>query len=404
MHVAYLTPQYPKVSHTFVRREIHELERRGHRILRLSIRRPEAEVVDAADRAERERTLVVLAQPPGRLAAAFARVALTRPGRLLRALALSLRQGLAGGAGLVRHLAYLVEATFVLERLRAEGVEHVHVHFGTNAASVARLLRRLGGPPYSITVHGPDELDAPAAHALGAKIEESAFTIAISDFTAAQLRRWVAPEQWSKLRVVRCTVDERFFEAAEPVRDDAHGLVCVGRLSAQKGQLVLLDAFAELLRKRPDLEGARLVLAGDGEMRAQVEGRIAALGLAERVAITGWIDEARVREELRRARCLVLPSFAEGLPVVLMEALAMARPVISTWVAGIPELVVPGESGWLVPPANPVALAEAMAAALDAPAEQLHRMARAGARRVRERHAVATEGELLEALLRGAAG
>jgi glycosyltransferase involved in cell wall biosynthesis len=399
MRLAYLTPQYPKVSHTFVRREIHALEAAGHDVLRISIRRPDGELtVDPADRAEREKTVFCLAAGPARLAAAVAATALRRPGPALRTLGRALRLGLAGGRGPIAHLAYWVEACFVLGRLEAHGSEHVHVHFGTNAATVAWLVRDLGGPPFSMTVHGPDEIDAPLAHRLGDKIRASRFTVAISHYTSAQLRRWVPPSEWSKLHVVRCSVDEGFLDAATPVPETSRTLLCVGRLCPQKGQLVLLEAFAAVADRHPD---ARLVLAGDGEMRADVEAAIARLGLGARVEITGWIDEAAVRGHLAACRALVLPSFAEGLPVVIMEALAAGRPVLSTWVAGIPELVRPGENGWLVPAADREGLAVALEAVLTTPAERLTEMGERGARAVRERHHAATEAGRLAALFAG---
>ena len=395
MRLAYLTPQYPKVSHTFIRREIAALEARGHEIERISIRTPEESLfVHPEDEAERARTFFVLAQGPLALALAVLAVGVTRPAAAARGLALALGSG--RGSGTLRAFAYFAEACLLLRRLEARGIAHVHVHFGTNAATVALVLARLGGPSFSVTVHGPDELDAPLGHALAAKVAAARFVAGISDFTAAQLRRWSDPAHWARIRVVHCSVDERFFAAARPIAPDARELVCVGRLCAQKGQLVLVEAFARLAAERPD---ARLVLAGDGEMRADLERAIARLGLSERVRITGWVDEAKVRELVLAARGFVLPSFAEGLPVSIMEAFALGRPVISTYVAGIPELVRPGENGWLVPAGNVDALALAMRELVDAPSERLDALGAAGARAVRERHSADTEAARLERIL-----
>jgi glycosyltransferase involved in cell wall biosynthesis len=399
MRLAYLTPQYPKVSHTFIRREIHALEKRGHVVLRISIRKPAAGMtVDPADEAERERTVFCLAAGPKALLAAVAQALLRAPGAGLASLAEVLRMGLGPDRGVLAKLAYWVEACFVLSVLRRERIEHVHVHFGTNAATVALLVRRLGGPPFSMTVHGPDEIDAPRSHALREKVEASSFTVGISHYTVAQLRRWARPEDWPKLHVVRCSVDEAFFREAVPVDPASQTLLCIGRLCAQKGQVLLVAAFASVLREHP---GARLVLAGDGEMRPEVESAIRRSGLEHAIEITGWIDEARVRERLRACRAMVLASFAEGLPVVLMEALAMRRPVISTFVAGIPELVRPGENGWLVPASDADALAEAMGRALRLPGAALAEMGARGAERVRELHDPASAAARLERLIQG---
>lgn len=396
MRIAYLTTQYPKVSHTFIRRELREIERRGHFILRLAIRRADAAIVDPADLEESGRTTQCMAQPRRRLLGGALSTFLSRPIRFLRAMKMALDMGHRSERGLLRHLAYLVEAGWMLKGLRRHRIEHVHVHFGTNATAVARLVRCLGGPPYSFTIHGPNEFDSPRSWRLEDKQADAAFVVAITDYCSAQLRRWARPEDWSKIHVVHCGVSEKFFRECEPIEPTSRRLVCVGRLCAQKGQLLLVEAVGRLCHE--GLE-PQLVLAGDGEMKPAIERRIDELGLREQVRITGWIGEADVRKELLAARAMVLPSFAEGLPVVIMEALALSRPVISTYVAGIPELVRPGETGWLVPAGNVEDLADAMREALLAPVEQLDRMGASGRRRVRELHDVAVEAGRLERLL-----
>ena len=399
MTLAYLTTQYPKVSHTFIRREIRELETRGHRILRVAIRSPADAVVDPLDVEEAGNTLVVLAQPTLALLRAVCTTALTEPRSFARSFATVLRLALRGDRGLVAHMAYLVEAAYLRRHFEAAKVSHVHVHFGTNAATVALLLKQLGGPPYSLTIHGPDEFDAVRGLALAAKVEESSFTVAVSDYTAAQLMRWVDLPAWKRIHVVRCAVDERFLAAVDPIREDFNTLVCVGRLTPQKGQLLLLEAVGGLVREGLDL---RLVLVGDGELRPAIEERIAALGLRQHVSITGWVGEAEVRQAVHSARCLVLPSFAEGLPVVLMEALALGRPVISTFVAGIPELVEPGRSGWLVPAGSVAELGSALREALQTPVQRLNEMGLAGRERVLRNHRLCSEVDRLAAQLEAA--
>lgn len=400
LRLAYLTTQYPSVSHTFIRREIEGLEALGCAVRRFSIR-PGSAVVDPADTAEVQKTYTCLAQPKARLLLTAALTLARRPGAALRALRMALAMSQRSDRGLVRHLAYLIEAAVLLPRLQRDGVSHLHVHFGTNAAAVARLMRCMGGPRFSMTVHGPDEFDAPAAFSLGDKIRESAFTIGVSSYGTAQLRRWVPPEYWNRIHMVHCTVDESWLAPAPPVDEASRTLVCVGRLSAQKGQILLVDAFARLVADGAD---GRLVLVGDGEMRTTVEARIAQHGLADRVTITGWQAEAQVRAHLASARVFVLPSFAEGLPVVIMEALAQERPVISTYIAGIPELVRPGENGWLVPAGDTDALCAAMSDALSAPVSRLHNMGRAGRARVMAEHHRACEAQKLHDLFLRAAG
>jgi glycosyltransferase involved in cell wall biosynthesis len=400
MRVAYLTTQYPKPSHTFIRREILALEKRGVEVVRLAIRRGESRPVDPVDQEEAERTIHCLDQSWWRIVLGVVREALA-PIAWTRALALSLTMGGKSDRGRLRHLAYLAEACFFFGVLRRSRVSHVHVHFGTNAAAVARLIRCLGGPSYSFTVHGPDEFDAPVGLSLRAKIEDAHAVVAVSEFTAAQLRRWTDPSLWGRIHVVRCGLDDEFFGEPTPIPAESRTLVCVGRLTPQKGQLVLVEAM-DLLRRRG--VGARLVLVGEGELRRVLEGRVKELGLTDHVEFAGWCSDRGVREHLREARCLVLPSLAEGLPVVLMEAFALARPVVSTWIAGIPELVRPGENGWLVPAGSHQALADALEQVLGHPTEVLDRLGRTGRERVNAFHDVRLAAEQMEMIFRRAVG
>ena len=395
LRLAYLTTQYPAVSHTFIRRELVELERRGHHVLRLAIRRVAGPLPDPADSAEQSKTLHCLAQPMVALLVAVICSMASRPFRFVATAGAALTLARRSDRGLVRHLAYLVEAAYLLGVVRRERIQHVHVHFGTNAAAVALLMRRLGGPSYSIAIHGPAEFDAPIGLSLAKKVEAAAFVTAISHFGSAQTKRWTPLRAWPKVHIIRCGVGESFVQPATPIDPDSRTFLCIGRLNEQKGHLLLLDAFAHLVESGAQ---ARLVLAGDGELRGEIESRIAALGILDWVEITGWIDEAGVRQRIRECRAVVLSSFAEGLPMVLMEALALGRPVIATSIAGIPELVQPGVSGWLVPAGNAPALAEAMDAALSAPAHRLDAMAAAGRIAVSERHSTASEAAKLESL------
>jgi glycosyltransferase involved in cell wall biosynthesis len=195
--------------------------------------------------------------------------------------------------------------------------------------------------------------------------------------------------------VVRCGVDAAFLAGGPQPISDVARFVCVGRLAEQKGQLLLLDALARLANEGHSFE---MVLAGDGPMRPAIEKRIARLNLGERVRISGWLSNESVRKEILDARALVLPSFAEGLPVVLMEALALGRPVVTTFVAGIPELVEAGWSGWLVPAGSINELADALRQALETPVDRLEAMGRIGAERAAARHDARTEAAKLAAL------
>ncbi len=393
LRVAYLVNRYPAVSHSFIRREIAGVEACGIEVRRFSVRAvDDAEVVDSADRAERDRTTVLLRGGGLALLGALAGAALTRPIRFLRALGAAWSLGGKSDRGRLRHLGYLAEACLLRSRLRREDVAHLHAHFGTNPAAVARLTRLLGGPPYSFTVHGPEEFDRPEALGLREKIREAEFVVAISEFGRSQLMRWTDPSAWPKLHVVRCGVDADFLSANGAPPPERRRLVCVGRLCEDKGQLILMDAAGRLKQEGLEFE---IVLVGDGALRRPIEEKIRALGLDGRIQLRGWMDGAGVRREVSEARALVLPSFAEGLPVVIMEALALGRPVISTYVAGIPELVRPGVNGWLVAAGSVDALTASLREALEASGDRLASLGSAGRAAVAERHDAKKEAERL---------
>ncbi|MEW6074530.1 MAG: glycosyltransferase [Planctomycetota bacterium] len=395
MKIGYLTNQYPKATHSFIRREIAALEALGVEVERFTMRRAGPDLTDSLDLAEVARTHVLVNRGAPGVAADLLRGAAAQPVRFARALRRALRLGWRSDRGLLLHLAYLGEAERLRRLARRLGIEHIHAHFGTNPPACALLANALGGPSFSFTVHGPEEFDAPRALKLRAKIAAARFTAAVAEHGRSQLWRWCDPEDRDRIEVVRCGVDEVFLGRDPAPVPDVPRLLCVGRLCAQKGHFVLLRAAARLVAAGVELE---LVLAGDGELRAPIEALAGRLGLRDRVRILGWIGGERVRDEILAARALVLPSFAEGLPVVIMEALALGRPVVSTFVAGIPELVVPGESGWLVPAGDADALAAALREVLAAPVGRLGAMGAAGRRRVRERHDVRQEAARLRDL------
>lgn len=394
VRIAYLTTTYPSVSHTFIRRELTELEKTVGEIDRFAIRHTPYDIVDPDDAREDSKTFRILTQPASRWAHALLRRGLARPLATARGLRKAVLLGFRSQRGLSRHVMYFAEALLLLDEVERRGVEHVHVHFGTNPAAVAQIMRAMGGPPYSFTVHGPDELDAPIGLSLGSKIADASFVVAITSFCAGQLRRWAGHQDWDKIRIVHCTVGEEFFTQARPIDPASKTLICVGRLSAQKGQLLLVEAFADAVANGTDAE---LVLAGDGDMRPQIEQLITRRGLEDRVRITGWISGEEVRRELIRSRALVLPSFAEGLPMVIMEAFALGRPVLSTYIAGIPELVVDGDNGWLIPSGDTQAVTRGIDRVMRTPVAELEAMAERGRAAVRKQHYTPIESaKLLE--------
>ena len=392
MQITYLINQYPKVSHSFIRREILALERQGFNVQRIALRGWNEAVVDAEDTAEQKKTQYVLAQGVASLLLATLKVLFTAPARFFVALRLALKMARASEKSLPYHLIYLAEACKILPWLKSHQSQHLHAHFGTNSAEIAMLAGVLASLPYSFTVHGPEEFDKPQALGLNTTIHHAKFVAAISAFGRSQLFRWASYFDWQKIKIVHCGLEASFYNVpAMPIAATSR-LVCVGRLCEQKGQMLLLEAAKKLNDSGINFE---LILAGDGEMRAEIESLIIQYQLQDKVKITGWISSDEVRNHILSSQALVLPSFAEGLPVVIMEAMSLKRPVISTYIAGIPELLKSGENGWLCVAGDVEDLTKAMREALTLPVESLQKMGDAAYTRVIARHNIDIEAAKL---------
>ncbi len=389
--VCYLINQYPKISHTFIRREILALESLGAEVHRVSVRQVAEKLVDVVDQQEQERTHFIIGQSKASSAQAMALAALGNFFLLVKSLPLCFRLAKNANGTYVKHFFYLLEACWLFEFCKKRDVHHVHAHFGTNSATVALLCRSLGGPQYSFTVHGPEEFDSPRALSLQEKIGCAKFVVAITSFCKSQLFRWADFADWSKITEVHCAVDDDLLKQSPSPVTTTRRFVSIGRLCEQKGQIVLLQAMARIRQKCPDIQ---LHLIGDGEYRGYFEQFIKDNDLQNNVVLHGWQGTAGIIEQLDSGTALVLPSFAEGLPVVIMESFARRRPVLTTYIAGIPELVTP-DCGWLVPAGDVDALTGAMQAVIDTPAEQLSAMGDRGYAAVRSRHSAVKEAEKL---------
>ena len=402
MRVAYLVNQYPQPSQAFIRREIRALEAQGSDVARFTVRRYRGMLVDPADQEEQSKSVSVLDQGGLVLIKDTVLAAVRSPGRFFRALRLTWQHARRGDRGRLVQMVYLAEAATLRRLLSQAGVDHLHAHFGTNSTEVALLCRMLGGPPYSFTAHGPEEFDRVIALHLRDKVHYSAFAVCISSYGRSQLWRWIDFEDWPKVKVVHCGVDEHYLAAGDPPAvPDSRDFVCVGRLVGQKGQLVLAEAARRL---RDSGEQFCIHLLGDGPLRGEIEKFVARHRLENHLKLHGFASGADVRRRIVESRATVLPSFAEGLPVAIMESLALGRPCITTYVAGIPELVEPGQTGWLVPAGDADALTAAMADVLRATPTKLTEMGRRGAHRVRERHDVMQEAGRLRRYFSESAG
>lgn len=372
--VAYLVSRYPAVSHTFILREVQGLRALGLHVEVASVNAPDREPQRMTDdeRAEAAGTYGLKQHGVAGALAALGWAAATRP----LALARTLRAALGFGRGLRRvySLAYAVEAAMVVRWMSQRGLRHLHVHFGNEAAAVGTLARTLGGLGLSITIHGPDEFDDVPGQRLRHKVEMADRVVCISQFARSQLMRLTAPGQWAKLQLCRLGVDPQRFAPAAPRAPGPVRLLSVGRLAPAKGQLLLVNACAALRREGLAFE---LRIVGDGPDRARLQDAVRRQGLDACVRFTGALNQAEVRAELAQADAFVLPSLAEGIPVVLMEAMASGLPCVTSPVNGIPELIEHEHSGLFAAAGDTEALTDQLRRVItDAPLRQ--RLAAAG--------------------------
>jgi colanic acid/amylovoran biosynthesis glycosyltransferase len=356
--LAYLTSQYPAASHTFIRREIEALRQQGWSIDTFSIRPPGSdETASDTDRSEAGQTFYILRQSLLAFAGAHIAALFTQPLAYFRTFGLALTHRAPGARGLFLGFAHFAESVLLARELRRRGITHLHNHFANSAATVGLLATRLLGIRWSFTMHGISETDYPAGLMLGRKIEAADLVACVSYFGRAQGMRLVDPAHWEKMHVIRCGVP---LDRLPPKESGSGGptIICVGRLSPEKGQTGLLRAFARLRANYPD---PTLRLVGDGPDRQALERLSEELGVNDAVTFAGRLPEPETLVEIARADLLVLPSFMEGLPIVLMEAMALGVPVIASRVAGIPELVSDGKTGLLFAPSDWDELAQCIA-------------------------------------------
>lgn len=397
--VAYLTGDYPKVSHTFILREVTALRDLGLDVQTCSVRRPPAEEFSgAAEQAAYASTFFILdaAKKPLRLMAAHGRAIRANPRGWLSALRLAWRTRSPGAKAAIWQMFYFLEAGVLADHLHKIGAVHLHNHFVDSSCSVAMLASQIGNVPFSFTLHGPTELYEPHRWRLDEKIARSAFSAYISHFARSQGMLFSDPTHWDRMRIVHCGIEPGRYGRDSDVAP-GKTMMFIGRMSGVKGAPLMIDALAALLPRHPD---ARLLMIGDGPERPALERQAAQLGVSDAVQFTGYQTQDQVAAHLARADLLALPSFAEGVPVVLMEAMASGLPVVSTRIAGIAELVEDGVSGYLTPPGDLATLVARLDTLLS-DADLRQRMGQKGREKVVADYAITTEAGWLADLFAG---
>lgn len=406
--IAYLMSHYPAISHAFVLREVEHLRATGVEVDTLSIHRAAAEdLLSEADRAAAATTMSVLPTDARQLIGAHVAALVRSPRRYLSTLGLALRTGAPGLRERLWHLFYFAEAMILLRHCRRAGIAHLHAQFADGATDVAMLVthyrrgQRIGGMEctWSLAVHGSVEFYNVDRYALTDKIEDARFAVGISDFGRSQLMRLSDSSRWDHIHVVRCGVDLAVYEPPAERSDSgtSANVLFVGRLLHGKGLSLLFDAVTELGRRGLDVS---VTVVGDGPARAEAE---AAARRVERVRFLGSVGQDELLAHYGQADIFCLPSFAEGIPVVAMEAMAMELPVVTTRIMGIPELVEDGTNGLLVPPGRADALTDALERLVRAPDER-RAMGRAGREKVRADYDVARSAAAMRSVLEAELG
>jgi len=400
MRIGYFTNLYPRATDTFIQREVAGLRARGFDIRTFSVRRPGEEHEVAREVViEKEKTHYLLPVGVTRLILSNFAAFVSRPGRYLGGLVLALRTRRPGLRGLALQFAYFQEAILLSVAVRRQRITHLHNHLGDNSGTVTLLASRLTGIGYSITIHGPHIFFDPTHWALREKLRYSQFVICISYYCRSQMMLFTDPADWERLRIVRCGVDPERFRYHE-VRQQVKNLLYAGRLAVEKGLGFLFESLRDLSARGYELE---LTLLGDGNDREHLQELARRLGIGERVVFAGYASQEQLRESLQRSDLFILPSFAEGVPVSLMEAMACGVPVLATAVGGVAELVEPEHTGLLVPPADSEALSNAIARYCS-DVELRQRVSRSGRQAVVARFNLDSEVEKLAQLFLTGAG
>ncbi|MAS43508.1 MAG: colanic acid biosynthesis glycosyltransferase WcaL [Rhodobacteraceae bacterium] len=399
--IAYLTGEYPRATDTFVWREAQALRALGADVRACTIRRTDAAHIVGEEQTREQASAFHVqetAKSPARLLGAHAALLKRNARRWLSAVKLAVKTCPPGAKEGLWQLFYFLQAGVLARKLVDDGIVHLHNHFGNSSCTVAMLAAEMAGIPFSYTMHGPAIFFEPIKWRIDEKIARAAFVACISRFCRAQGMIFANPRHWEKMRIVHCGVDPAMYDAP-PGGAGGKRAIFVGRLAAIKGVRVLLEAFAALRAAHPD---ATLTLVGDGTERAGLEAEAARLGLSEAVAFAGYRSQAEVADLLKTSDVFVLPSFAEGVPVVLMEAMAAGLPVIGPLVAGVPELVEDGISGFTVFPGDPAQLTDRLDR-LFSDAAARTAMGAAGRAKVAAEFDAAAEAGWLLTLIAGAA-
>lgn len=352
--VAYFCSLYPAISHTFINREIQQLEQHGFDIHPFTMNPGQVLAGGTAFEQEQlQRTYCIHGQSLMVKLGAQLSQFLRNPFGYISGLFFAIGMQKGRLKETLWALFHFMEGAILAREMRKRGLKHVHVHFANSEAAIAMYMAKAFGFTYSFTLHGPDCFYNVGLGHLEAKIKRAKFILCISHFARGQAIRLGGAETLKKTYILRCGVDpERYAPVGEAPRDPMH-IVCTGRLTATKGQMLLIMACERLKQAGKNF---RCTLIGGGDQEQLLRNLVVQKGLENEVTLTGALPQDGVLATLQTAHLFCLPSFAEGVPVVLMEAMSMEIPCIGTRVGGIAELIDSPHNSWLIHSGDPEGL------------------------------------------------
>jgi glycosyltransferase involved in cell wall biosynthesis len=356
--ITYIVSQYPAISHTFILGEVNGIKKQGITVQVASINQPDRafEQLTDSEKEAAKGTVFVKSELIKKLPLYLLKSLLLSPIGFFKALGAALCAGLPYPLTLTKQFAYWLEAMVVADMARKNASQQLHAHFSTQGCTVAMLASKMTGIPFSLTVHGPDEFYHVNEQQLKKKFAAANFIICISDFAKSQVMKYTAFKDWGKLHVNNLGVDANLFHPTKK-QNTVPRLLCVGRLCNAKGQGVLIQAAKILVERGINFD---IHFVGDGPDRENLAAFSRDNKLDDIITFVGKVNHDQVQILQREANIFVIPSFAEGIPIVLMEAMASGTPCVTTHITGIPELFTHNHDGLLVRPGNAMMLADAL--------------------------------------------
>jgi glycosyltransferase involved in cell wall biosynthesis len=382
IRIAYLVSQYPAINHMYILREVRRLRALGFGLKVISIESPDRppEKLTPDELEESNSTCYVKALGLSGAIAPHLRTFFSRPLKYLRGLSYALKLGRFDPPKTIAYFLYFVEAVIVGDWMRRNQFAHVHIHF---SSTVGLILGRIFPVTVSITIHGSAEFIDPTSFHLAEKVRDASFICTISNYGRSQLMRVSDHKEWNKLEVAPLGIDPNIFKP-HPFRENPapFEVLYVGQLSTAKGLHILLAALERLVEEGRKV---RLRLVGDGPERKSLEDWVSARGLDNYVVFEGFLNQDQLQTLYLETDVFALSSFAEGVPVVLMEAMAMEIPCVATRITGIPELIRDRVDGLLVTPSDEEELSGAIGSLMDDTALR-RQLGEAGRQRVIEKY------------------